>query len=166
MKFYLRSFLLGLVSFIAVFAALADDPEREPDPRTVRPTTFIAVSDPAFPSFLSRKAELANYEALESIKAWVKNNKQEYFRLITAPEKYNSITFTNADPLRMPDNKRFKFTVAYQKLYASIQIQRYQLGFEKEDKEIHQEKVKIGYVYLVTEKDLAILKKLLKGYAK
>lgn len=86
------------------------------------------------------------------------------------PEAYhgtrgvNSITFTNATPDKMPDNRRYRFTVAYQKLYPSIQIQRYQLEFDKEDKSLHQDRVKNKYTYLVSEKDLAILKKLLKGY--
>lgn len=47
---------------------------------------MIAIADPAFPSFLPKKAKLANYESLESIKNWVKKNQALYLKLITVPE--------------------------------------------------------------------------------
>lgn len=159
-----RLVFFGIVIFVTTNIAQADQPDSIPGPRNIRPTTMIAIADPAFPSFLPKKAKLANYESLESIKNWVKKNQALYLKLITVPEGVNSITFTNATPDKMPDNRRYRFTVAYQKLYPSIQIQRYQLEFDKEDKSLHQDRVKNKYTYLVSEKDLAILKKLLKGY--
>jgi hypothetical protein len=138
--------------------------EADDDDRAEKVITIVGISE-GFPVFLGENAISADYAAMETIRTWVKTNTTEYFRLIQVPENMVKVTFSNWTVNTMPKKKYKKFVAAYEKLYASMQTQRFELKFVKEEDALHQARVISGYTYIASEEDVKVLIKLLKGYA-